>query len=71
MYVRQWQFQGGGLGRLPPKRLWRPFAINARFFGAYGSRNRDKKYSKMNNFFLFVKRQDLLSGLYPTSYRIA
>jgi len=30
-----------------------------------------KKYSKINNVFLLVKRQDLRAGLYPTSYRIA
>ena len=30
-----------------------------------------KKYSKINNVFILVKRQDLLAGLYPTSYRIA
>jgi len=48
--------RGGSLGNCPPKRLWhpvewRPFAINAPLFGAHGSRNRDKKYSKINNFF--------------------
>jgi len=42
-------------GNCPPKRMWRPlerhpFAINAHLFGAHGNRNRDKKYSKINNF---------------------
>ena len=63
-------------GNCPAKRLWRPvgwrsFGINALLFGAHGSRNRDKKYSKINNFFRLAKRQDLHAGLYPTSYVIA
>jgi len=55
----------GSLGQL------RPFAINAPLFGAQGSRNRDKKYSKITNVFRLIKRQDLRAGPYPTSYRIA
>ena len=67
---------GGSLGKMPPKRLWRPlkwcpFAINAPLFGAHGTRNRDRKYPKTNNVFRLVKRQDLRAELYPTSYRIA
>jgi len=59
---------GGTLGQLPPKRLWRPFAINAPHFGAHACRNRDKKYSKINIVFRVVKRQDIRAELYPTSY---
>jgi len=64
---------GGSLGQLPPKHLWRPlqwrpFSINAPLFGVHQSRNRDKKYFKINNVFRLVKRQDLCAGLYPTSY---
>ena len=68
--------RGGQFGATsPPKRLWRPlewrpFAIKAPLFGAHGSRNRDKKYFKINDFFCLV-RHDLRAGLYPTSYRIA
>jgi len=48
--------RGGSLGQLPPQTLvapleWRSFAINAPLFGAHGSRNRDKKYSEINNSF--------------------
>ena len=54
--LREIDFHSGGstgvsLGQLPPKRQWhplewRPFAINAPLFGAYGSRNRDKNIIK-------------------------
>jgi len=50
---------------------WRPFAINAPLFDAYGSRNRDKKHPKINNVFRLVKRHYLQAGIYPTSYGIA
>jgi len=44
--LSQCLIQGGQFGVTdPPKRLWRPFDINAPLFGAYRSSNRDKKYS--------------------------
>jgi len=50
-YTSQWRIQGGGsLGQLPPPNdcgtplKWRPSDKNAPFFGAYRSKNKDKKY---------------------------
>jgi len=55
----------GTLGQLPTQTSVAPL------FGAHGSRNRDKKYSKINSVLRLVQRQDLRAGLYPTSNRIA
>jgi len=68
--------RGGSLGQLPLKRLWRPpewrpFAINVPHLGVHKTRNRNKKYSKINNVFRLVERQDLRAALYPTSYGLA
>jgi len=64
----QWRIQGVSVMQLPPQTSVVP--PNAPLFYAHGSRNRDKKYSKINNVFRLVKRQDLRAVLYSTSYRI-
>jgi len=45
-----------------------PLHINAPLYGAYRSRNRDKKYSKLKKRLHFVELQDLRAGRLPSLY---